>query len=56
MMLMSPESLAVQRPSQNAIIVPVGAKGGFIVKSAAGNVERALYQGLVLSGLIAARA
>ncbi|HWT25533.1 MAG TPA: sodium-translocating pyrophosphatase [Solirubrobacteraceae bacterium] len=28
--------------------------GTFAVKSAAGNVERALYQGLVLSGLIAA--
>ncbi len=28
--------------------------GTFVVKSAAGNVERALYQGLVLSGLIAA--
>jgi len=30
--------------------------GTFAVKSAAGNVERALYQGLVLSGLIAAAA
>ena len=28
--------------------------GTFAVKSAAGNVERALYQGLILSGLIAA--
>ena len=26
----------------------------FAVKSAAGNVERALYQGLVLSGVLAA--
>jgi K(+)-stimulated pyrophosphate-energized sodium pump len=30
--------------------------GTFAVKSAAGNVERALYQGLVLSGIIAAAA
>jgi K(+)-stimulated pyrophosphate-energized sodium pump len=30
--------------------------GTFAVKSAAGNVERALYQGLVLSGLLAAAA
>ncbi|MGI9097849.1 MAG: sodium-translocating pyrophosphatase [Solirubrobacteraceae bacterium] len=30
--------------------------GTFAVKSAAGNVERALYQGLILSGLIAAAA
>ena len=30
--------------------------GTFAVKSAAGNVERALYQGLILSGVIAAAA
>ena len=30
--------------------------GTFAVKSAAGNVERALYQGLVVSGIIAAAA
>ena len=28
--------------------------GTFAVKSAAGNVERALYQGLILSGVLAA--
>ena len=37
-----------------AVAIVASIIGTFAVKSAAGNVERALYQGLVLSGLIAA--
>jgi K(+)-stimulated pyrophosphate-energized sodium pump len=37
-----------------AVAILASIIGTFAVKSAAGNVERALYQGLILSGLIAA--
>ena len=37
-----------------AVAIVASIIGTFAVKSAAGNVERALYQGLVLSGVIAA--
>jgi K(+)-stimulated pyrophosphate-energized sodium pump len=39
-----------------AVAIVASIIGTFAVKSAAGNVERALYQGLILSGVIAAAA